>query len=59
MIELDIKIRAKDQETVKMFTEMMLKGLETANKLGEIDVSLYAEKDEDTISLTRKEIIKK
>lgn len=58
MIELDIKIKAKDAETVKLFTQMMIDGLDLANKLGEIDVELSAEKDGDTITLVRKEIIK-
>ena len=57
MIELDIKIKAKDQETVKLFTEMMMKGLTVANQMGEINVTLIAEKDGDKITLIRKEII--
>lgn len=59
MIELDIKIRAKDQDTVKLFTDFMITSLSAANQMGQIDVTLSAEKDGDTITLVRKEIIKK
>lgn len=57
MIELDIKIRAKDQRTVKLFTDLMITGLSAANEMNQVDVSLFAEKDGDTITLTRTEII--
>jgi hypothetical protein len=56
MIELDIKIRAKDQETVKMFTDMMIMGLSAADDAGQIDVTLSAEKNGDTITLIRKDV---
>jgi len=59
MIELDIKIRAKDQETVKLFTDLLMTGMSVANQMGQIDVTLSAEKDGDTITLIRKEIIRK
>lgn len=58
MIELNIQIRAKDHETVQLFTELMIKQLTAANQMGEIDVTLSAEKNGDTITLVMKEILK-
>ena len=58
MIELDIKIRAKDEETFLSFIEMMTKSIELANDSGAIDVTLYVEKEDSRITITRKEVIK-
>lgn len=59
MIELDIKMRAKDNDTVLYFINIMSQALNMSNNTGQIDVTLSAEKDGDTITLIRKEIIKK
>jgi hypothetical protein len=53
MIELDIKIRAKDEETFLSFIEMMTKSIELANDSGAIDVTLYVEKEDSRITITR------
>ena len=58
MIELDIKIRAKDEETFIMFIDVMTKSIELANDSGAIDVNLYVEKEDSKITLTRKVITK-
>lgn len=57
MIELDIKIRAKNDDNLKMLIEAMTDSLAVANSLGKINVTFSAETDGDTMVLIRKEKI--
>ena len=57
MIELDIKIRAKNDENLKMLIEAMTDSLAVANSMGKVDVQFTAETDGDKMILIRKEII--
>lgn len=59
MIELDIKIRAKDQKTLKVLIDMMVAGIRrNENNKEQIDITFSAGIDDDTITIIRKEIIK-
>lgn len=57
MIELDIKIRAKNHDNLKFLIEAMTDSLGCANAMGHVDVQFTAETDGDKMILTRKEII--
>jgi hypothetical protein len=59
MVELDIKIRAKNDENLKFLIEAMTDSLGCANAMGHVNVQFSASTDDDTMVLTRKEIIKK
>lgn len=53
MIELNIKIKAKDEETFMMFVTMMTQSIEIANNKGISEISLYAEREESKITISR------
>jgi hypothetical protein len=57
MIELDIKIRAKNHDNLKMLIDAMTDSLAVANTMGKVDVQFTAETDGDKMILIRKEII--
>ena len=59
MIELDIKIRASNDESLKKLIGIMTESLITCNSQGETDVQLSAGIDKDNIIyVTRKEVSK-
>ena len=58
MIELDIKIRAKNHENLKFLIDAMTDSLGCANAMGHVDVQFSASTDGDTMTLVRKEIVK-
>lgn len=56
MIELDIKIRAKNDDNLKLLINAMIESLSVANRSGKVDVQFSASTDGDTMTLIRKEI---
>lgn len=57
MIELDIKIRSKDNKTLKILLDMMIAALRNDASKDKVDATFSAETDGDTIVMTRKEIV--
>jgi hypothetical protein len=58
MIELEIKVKASDEENLQRMLRIMTDALISANKTGKIDLTLsIQEHDNNLITVIRKEVI--